>query len=63
MRVVLGVGLVVCLGCGPPKPTQEEAVAAIEALGGAAKFDENGAVVAVDCFGTKVADAGLEHLK
>ena len=52
MRVGLGValvGLVVCAGCRPG-PTQDT-------------IDEDGTVAEVDSFGTKVADAGLEHLK
>jgi hypothetical protein len=54
MRAVLGValvGLAVCVGCRPG-PTQDT-------------IDEDGTVaeVEVDSFGTKVADAGLEHLK
>ena len=69
MRVVLGValvGLVVCVGCGSSKSPhpQEKAIAAIEALGGAAEIDENGTVVRVGFYeGTKVTDAGLVHLK
>ena len=44
-------------------PTQEEAVAAVEKVGGRDTIDEDGTVAEVDSFGTKVADAGLEHLK
>ena len=66
MRAVLGVALValvVCVGCGPPKPTQEEAVAAIEKLGGKVEVDENNDVVNVNLGGTKITDAGLVYLK
>ena len=66
MRAVLGValvGLVVFVGCGPPKPTQEEAIAAIKALGGKFEVDENNDVVYLDLKYTKVADAGLVHLE
>tara|TARA_B100000953_G_C17901116_1_gene384407 strand:+ start:494 stop:643 length:150 start_codon:yes stop_codon:yes gene_type:complete len=44
-------------------PTQEEAVAAVEKVGGRDTIDEDGTVAEVDFFGTKVDDAGLEHLK
>ena len=66
MRVVLGValaGLVACVGCEPPKPTQEEAVAAIKRLGGKVEVDENNDVVIVNLGGTKITDAGLVYLK
>ena len=66
MRAILGValvGLVVCVGCGPPKPTQEEAVAAIKRLGGKVEVDENNDVVNVNLWGTKITDAALVHLK
>jgi hypothetical protein len=46
---VAQVGLAVCVGCRPG-PTQ-------------GTIDEDGTVAEVDSFGTKVADAGLEHLK
>ncbi len=52
MRAGLGValvGLAVCVGCRPG-PTQDT-------------IDEDGTVAEVDFFGTKVDDAGLEHLK
>ena len=66
MRVVLGValvGLVVCAGCGPPKPTREETIAAIKRLGGKVEVDENNDVVNVNLGGTKITGAGLVHLK
>ena len=71
MRAGLGValvGLVVCVGCGPPKPTQEEAVAAIEALGGMCRIDENNIVTMVNLSNPpsankEVTDADLKHLK
>ena len=66
MRVVLGValvGLVVCAGCGPPKPTREEAIAAIKRLGGKVEVDENNDVVDVSLGGTKITDVGLAHLE
>ena len=66
MRFVLGValvGLVVCVGCGPPKPTREEAVAAIKRLGGKVEVDENKDVVNVNLAGAKVTGAGLVHLE
>ena len=65
MRAGLGValvGLVVCVGCGS-EPTPDAVVDAIKELGGAVKIDKNGAVVNVDLTGTKVTNAGLEHLK
>ena len=66
MRAGLGValaGLVACVGCEPPKPTQEEAVAAIKRLGGKVEVDENNDVVNVNLGGTKITDAGLVYLK
>ena len=68
MRFVLSValvGLVVCVGCGRERKfSQEEAIAAIRALGGTSQFDkENKVVVLVDLQGTRVTDDGLVCLK
>ena len=68
MRAVLGValvGLVTCVGCGPPKPTREEAIAAIKDLGGKVKVDENNALekISFPSSRNKLTDAGLVHLK
>ncbi len=45
------------------KPTPDEAIAAIERLGGKVTVDGNEAVVAVDLLGTQVTDAGLKNLQ
>ena len=68
MRAGLGValvGLVACVGCGPPKPTQDEVIAALKKLGGRVRVDENNDVVWLDLniIRSKVTDAGLVHLK
>ena len=76
MRAGLGVvlvGLVVCVGCGPSKEEEEEAIAAIKALGGKfevarpREFDELpemlGTMVLEYPSGPDVTDAQLVHLK
>ena len=68
MRAGLGValvGLVACVGCGrEPEFSQEEAIAAIEKLGGKFGVDENNDVVIVDLnYNTQVTDADLVYLK
>jgi hypothetical protein len=73
--VVAGVALSL-VGCGPQKATeekgktdvgdQEKAVSEIEKLGGKMEFNEKAQgrpVISVELSGTKVTDAGLEHLK
>ncbi len=44
------------------KPTSEEVVEAIKELGGKVHVDKNNDVVALGLVGTKVTNAGLEHL-
>ena len=68
MRAGLGValvGLVVCVGCGPSK--EEEAIAAIQKLGGILGTDENEDVRHLNQWHrhliTNVTDSGLVHLK
>ena len=50
----------------PPAPKPEsrsDVTGEIKKLGGRVRVDKNGSVVEVGFFGTKVSDAGLEHLK
>ena len=47
----------------PSAETNEEAIAALEQLGGTIGKDANGNVVSLSLIGTTITDAGLVHLK
>jgi hypothetical protein len=65
MRLYLGavVGLLfvsaLLAGCGSEKPTQEESIAAIDALGGRFRFDGSW----LELRGPEITDAALGHLE
>lgn len=56
--------VVVTLGCGgKPETGRDEAIAAVDEVGGKVQCDRAGSVAIVNLEHTQITDAGLEHLK